>query len=98
VKVLRDSCCFKFLLHILGLTLRGDCGLRVSENRVLRRMFGHKREGRENCIMRSFIICTLYWIYFRVIDSRLMSWAGHTACMIAMRNVYKISVGKSEEK
>jgi hypothetical protein len=37
--------------------------LRVFENRVLRRIFGGKRdevlEVRENCIMRSFITCTL---------------------------------------
>jgi hypothetical protein len=38
----------------------------VFENRVLRRIFGPKRdevmgewENGENCIMRSFVICTL---------------------------------------
>jgi hypothetical protein len=35
---------------------------RVFENRVLRRILGPKRDevtgGGENCIMRSFIICT----------------------------------------
>jgi hypothetical protein len=35
----------------------------VVENRVLRRIFGLKRvrwwEGGENCITRSFVICTL---------------------------------------
>jgi hypothetical protein len=34
----------------------------------------------------------------RVIKSRRMSWVGHTACMGAMRNAYKILVGKSEGK
>jgi hypothetical protein len=38
----------------------------VFENRVLRRIFGHKREkvtGQgENYIMRSFILCTFYQI------------------------------------
>jgi hypothetical protein len=37
--------------------------LRVFENRVLRRIFGPERgdvrEVGENCLMRSFIICTL---------------------------------------
>jgi hypothetical protein len=36
-------------------------GLRVFENRVLRRIFGPKRDevtgGWRNCIMRSFITC-----------------------------------------
>jgi hypothetical protein len=31
----------------------------VFENRVLRRMFGPKREAGENRVMQSFIICTL---------------------------------------
>jgi hypothetical protein len=35
--------------------------LGVFENRVLRRIFGLKRDGLtgENCIMKSFMICTL---------------------------------------
>jgi hypothetical protein len=46
------------------LTLREEHGLRVFENRVLRRIFGLKRdevmrEIGENCIMKSFVICTL---------------------------------------
>jgi hypothetical protein len=31
-----------------------------------------------------------------VIKSR-MTWAGHAACMDKMRNIYKLSVRKSEE-
>jgi hypothetical protein len=47
-----------------SLTLREEHRLRVCENRVLRRIFGPKREMNrrevgENCIMRSFITCTL---------------------------------------
>jgi hypothetical protein len=38
----------------------------VFENRVLRRIFGPKRDeiagDREDCIMRSFITCTLHQI------------------------------------
>jgi hypothetical protein len=43
--------------------LREEHRLRVFENRVLRRIFGPKRdeawESGENCKMRSFMICTL---------------------------------------
>jgi hypothetical protein len=44
-----------------SLTLREEHRLRVFENRVLRRIFGLKRDEvtGENCIMRSFVICTL---------------------------------------
>jgi hypothetical protein len=47
-----------------SLTLREKHRLRVSENGVLRRIFGPKREevAGENCQMRSFIICTLHQI------------------------------------
>jgi hypothetical protein len=39
--------------------------VRVFENRVLRRIFGPKREEPvEDCIMRSFITCTLHQIYW----------------------------------
>jgi hypothetical protein len=46
------------------LTIREEHRLRVFENRVLRRIFGPKRdevtvEIGENCIMRSVIGCTL---------------------------------------
>jgi hypothetical protein len=43
----------------LSLTLREEHRLRVFENRVLRRIFGPKGESGENCIIRSFVICTL---------------------------------------
>ena len=52
-----------------SLTLRKEHRLRVFENRVLRRLFGPKREEviREwkNYIMRSFMICTAHPIMFR---------------------------------
>jgi hypothetical protein len=47
-------------------TLREEHRLRVSENRVLRRIFGRRgrkwREAGEDFIMRSFITCTLHQI------------------------------------
>jgi uncharacterized protein (UPF0332 family) len=46
-----------------SLILRKEHRLRVFENRVLKRIFGPKRNevmgGGENCITRSFVICTL---------------------------------------
>jgi hypothetical protein len=46
-----------------SLTLREEHRLRVFENKVLRRIFGPKRDQvtggwRKNCIMRSFVIST----------------------------------------
>ena len=53
---------------IWSLTLREERRLRVFENRVLRRIFGHRREevkgSGENYIMRSFMICTAHPILF----------------------------------
>ena len=44
-----------------SLKLREERRLRVFENRVLRRVFGPKRnEVTENYIMRSLVICTPY--------------------------------------
>jgi hypothetical protein len=50
----------------LGLTLREEYRLKELENRVLRRIFGTKRDdvakSREDCVMRSFISCMLHQI------------------------------------
>ena len=52
-----------------SLTMREECRLRVSENRVLRRIFGPKTDevikSGENYIMRSLMICTPHPISFR---------------------------------
>jgi hypothetical protein len=51
-----------------SLTLREERRLRVFQNRVLRRIFGPKREEvtmvEENYMMRSLIICTPHQILF----------------------------------
>jgi hypothetical protein len=39
-----------------SLTLREEHRLRTFENRVSRRMFGPKRDGRENSLVRIFMI------------------------------------------
>jgi hypothetical protein len=48
----------------LDLSFREEHRLKVFENRVLRRISGPKwekwREAGEDCIMRSFITCTLH--------------------------------------
>jgi len=60
--------------------------LKLSENRVLRRIFGTKREnGRrvgEHCIMRSFIACTLHKALFRWWRRmRLEGYSGGCVCV-----------------
>jgi hypothetical protein len=66
-----------------SLTLREKHRLRVFETKVLRRIFGPKRDevmGKWRKLHRgSFIICTPNIV--RQIKSRRMRWAGHVACM-----------------
>ena len=54
--------------EIWSCTLREQRRLRVFENRVLRGIYGPKRDkvsgGGENYIMRSSIICTAHPIFF----------------------------------
>jgi hypothetical protein len=38
------------------------------------------------------------YIYFNLLKSRRMKWAGHLAHMGAIRNAYRSLVGKSEGK
>jgi len=67
------------------MTLREERRLRVFENRVLRRIFGPKRDELRG-EWRKLHIEELNDLYsspniFRVIKSRRMSWAGHVARM-----------------
>jgi hypothetical protein len=70
----------------------------VFENRVLRRIFGPKRdEVREE--WRKLHSGKLHNLYsspgiIRQIKSRRMRWAGHVARMGEGRNVYRVLVGK----
>jgi hypothetical protein len=75
--------------------------LRVSENRVLRRIFGPKRE--EDGSGRKLHNDELHSLYsspniVRVIKSRRMRWAGHVARMREGGGVYRVLVGRSEGK
>jgi hypothetical protein len=65
--------------------------LRMFENRMLKRIFWSRKvewlEGGENCIMRSFIICTPYWIPLGWLSQ---GYNGQGMCMETMRNIQKI--------
>jgi hypothetical protein len=72
------------------------------ENRVLRRIFGQKRDE----VMggwRKLHNEELHDLYsspsiIRIIKSRRMRWTGHVAPMQEKRNVYRLLVGNPEGK
>jgi hypothetical protein len=76
--------------------------LRVFENRVLKRIFGPKRDG----VMggwRKLHNEELHNLYCsssinRIIKSRRKRWPGHVARMGEKRNLHRLLVGKPEEK
>jgi hypothetical protein len=74
----------------------------VTENGVLKRIFGPKRNEVTGCSkkLHSEELHSLYSSpdIIRVIKSRRMTWAGHLERMMEMRNVYKILVPKPEGK
>jgi hypothetical protein len=74
----------------------------VFENRVLRRIFGPKRDEvtGEWRRLHSGELPNLYSSpnIIRQIKSRRMRWAGHVAHMGEGRNVYRVLVGKPEGK
>jgi hypothetical protein len=74
----------------------------VFENRVLRRIFGPKRDEVTG-EWRKLHNEELNIFYsspdiIRQIKSRRMRWAGHVARMVEERKLYKVSVGKPEGK
>jgi hypothetical protein len=73
----------------------------VFENRVLRRIFGPKREGHGS--WRKLHNDEFHSLYsspniVKVVKSRRMRWAGHVACMGEGRGVYRVLVGRPEGK
>jgi hypothetical protein len=83
-----------------SLTLREKHRLKVFGNRVLRRIFGPKRnevtgEWRE---LHNKELHDLYCSpsIIRMIKSRRMRWARHVARMGEKRNAYRLLVGKPE--
>jgi hypothetical protein len=84
-----------------SLTLREKRRLRVFENRVLRRVFGPKRDevtGEWRKLHKDlndlYSLPNIVW----VVKSRRMRWAGHVARMGEDRGVHRVLVGKLEEK
>jgi len=81
-------------------TLREERRLRVFENRVLRRLFGPKKDevkGEWRKLDKEELndlhsSPNTIW----VIKSRIMSWTGHVAHMGERRGVYRVLVGKAE--
>jgi hypothetical protein len=83
-----------------SLTLREEHRLGVFENRMLKRIFGPKRdevtgkwrklhnEGFHDLYSSPIIV--------RIIKARRMRWAGHVARMRAKRNTYRLLVGNAE--
>jgi len=82
--------------------LREERRLKVFENRVLRKIFGPKRDEvtGEWRKLHNEELSELYTSpnIVRVIKSRRMRWVGHVACMGERRGVYRILVGKPEGK
>jgi hypothetical protein len=82
------------------LTVREEQRVRVFKNRVLRRIFGPKRD-KVTGGWRRIHNEELHDLYsspntVRVIKSRRMAWAGHAARMGERRGAYKILVGRPE--
>jgi len=85
-----------------SLTLREERRLGLFENKVLRRIFGPKREevtGERRKLYNEELI-NLYSSpnIFRVIKSKRMRYEGHVARMGESRSVYRVLVMKPEGK
>jgi hypothetical protein len=82
--------------------LREEHRPRVFENRVLRRIFGPKRDEVKGK-WRKLHNEELHFLYsspdiIRQVKSRRMRWAGHVVRMREERKVYKVLVGKPKGK
>ena len=84
------------------LTLREERRLKFYENRMLRRIFGPKRDEvtGEWRKLHNEELNNLYCSpnIFRVIKSRKMRWTEHVARMEERKGVYKVLMGKPEGK
>ena len=80
----------------MGATLREEHRLRVSKNRVLRRIFGPKRDeviGEWRKLQYEELNDLYSSNIIRVIKSRRIRWVGHVACMGERRGVHRVLVG-----
>jgi hypothetical protein len=85
-----------------SLTLNRERKLRAFDNRVLRKIFGPRRDEVRG-EWRRLHKGELYDLYsspniIRVIKSRRMRWAGYVARMGERRGVYRFFVGRPEGK
>ena len=76
--------------------------MQVFENKVLRKIFGPKRDD-ENGEWRRLHNGELHDLYgrpdiMRIVKSRRLRWAGHVTRMGNERGAWKLLVGKPEEK
>jgi hypothetical protein len=87
---------------MVQLTLREERMLGVFENRVLRRVFGPKRDEvtGEWRKLHNEELNDLYFLpnIVRVVKSRRMRWAGHVARMREERGVNRVLVGSQRER
>jgi hypothetical protein len=76
--------------------------MRVLENRVLRRIFGPKRDEVSGGWrkLHGYELCTLYPspIIITMLNLRRTKLAAHVARMQEKRNAYRLFVGKPEER
>ena len=93
---------FLYGCEVSSLTLREERKLRALENMVLRRIFGPRRDEvtGEWRRLQNEELNDLYSTpnIVRVIKSRRMRLAGHVARMGVERGVYRVFVGKLEER
>ena len=87
---------------VVAVTLREERKLRVFENKVLRRIFGPRRNKvtGEWRTLHNKELNDLYSLpnIVQVIKSRRKKWAGHVAHMGEERGAYRVLVGKPEGK
>ena len=84
-----------------SLTFREECRLRVFKNRVLRRIFGPKRDeirGEWRKLHNEELNDLYSSPNMRLIKSRMMKWVGHLAHMGDRKGTYMHLVGKPEAR
>jgi hypothetical protein len=85
-----------------SLTLRKEYRLRMFEKRVLRRIFGLKKDEVTGGWIKQHNeeLCDLYSLpsIIRIIKWKRMRWVGYVALMGEKRNMHRLFVGKPEGK
>ena len=97
---LTTDCSLFYGCETWSLTLREEHRLRVFENKVLRKIFGAKKDEitGEWRKLHNAELHALYSNIIRNLKSRRLRWAGHVTCMEQSRNAYRVLGGKSEGK